>query len=85
MEKITLSDDNIINFPGTTFGKINPSIIADNVIEVADELESMLVLGFTKAGEFYLATSEGEIKENLWIIENARIHFYNEMSGNEDD
>ena len=80
-----MNDDNVVDFPGATVGKINPAIIGDNVIEIADELESLLVIGFTKAGEFYLATSEGEIKENLWIIENARIHFYNEMSGNEYD
>ena len=39
-----------------------------------------MTIGFLKDGSFFLSTSEGEIKENLWILENAKMNFLEYMS-----
>jgi hypothetical protein len=52
-------------------------------IEDIKDFESVLVCGFTKDGDFYLASSEGEIKDNLWLIENVKMHLWNSMAGEE--
>lgn len=74
-------NDNIVDFPGKTYGKINPEKVAKALIQEINDFESVLVCGFTKDGDFYLASSEGEIKENLWLIENVKMQLWNSMSG----
>lgn len=73
--------DNIVEFPGKTYGKVNPDKIVNALSEDVGDFESLLVCGFTKDGDFYLATSEGEIKENLWLIENVKMQLWNSMIG----
>jgi hypothetical protein len=74
-------NDNIVEFPGNTYGKINPDKVAKALLEDIKDFESVLVCGFTKDGDFYLASSEGEIKENLWLIENVKMQLWNSMAG----
>jgi hypothetical protein len=74
-------NDNIVEFPGHTYGKINPDKVAKALLEDIKDFESVLVCGFTKDGDFYLASSEGEIKENLWLIENVKMQLWNSMAG----
>jgi hypothetical protein len=74
-------NDNIVEFPGNTYGKINPDKVAKALLEDIKDFESLLVCGFTKDGEFYLASSEGEIKENLWLIENVKMQLWDSMAG----
>ena len=76
-------NDNIVEFPGATYGKINPDKVAKALLEDIKDFESVLVCGFTKDGDFYLASSEGEIKENLWLIENVKMQLWNSMAGEE--
>jgi hypothetical protein len=76
-------NDNIVEFPGSTYGKINPDKVAKALLEDIKDLESVLVCGFTKDGDFYLASSEGEIKDNLWLIENVKMQLWNSMAGEE--
>ena len=64
-------NDNVVDFPGKTYGKINPAKIAKALYEEVDIFDTLLVCGFTKDGQFYLASSEGEIKENLWQFAQA--------------
>ena len=45
--------------------------IAKALYEEVDIFDTLLVCGFTKDGQFYLASSEGEIKENLWQFAQA--------------
>jgi hypothetical protein len=73
--------DNILEFPGKTYGKINPEKIAKALLEEINDFDSVLVCGFTKDGDFYLASSEGEIKENLWLIENVKMQLWDSMAG----
>jgi len=68
-------NDNVVDFPGATVGKINPNAIIQHLVESEPEIESILAVGFLKNGAFFLTTSEGEIKENMWIIENAKMNF----------
>lgn len=74
-------NDNIVEFPGKTYGKINPDKIAKALTEDINDFDSLLVCGFTKDGDFYLASSEGEIKENLWLIENVKMQLWESMAG----
>ena len=76
-------NDNVVEFPGLTYGKINPAKIAKALLEEVDIFENLLVCGFTKDGQFYLASSEGEIKENLWLIENVKMQLWETMAGEE--
>lgn len=75
--------DNIVDFPGRTYGKIDPYKVAKAVMQDIKEFDSLLVCGFTKDGDFYLASSEGEIKENLWLIENVKMQLWNSTMGDE--
>lgn len=76
-------NDNVVEFPGKTYGKINPAKIAKALYEEVDIFDTLLVCGFTKDGQFYLASSEGEIKENLWLIENVKMQLWETMAGEE--
>lgn len=75
--------DNIVDFPGKTYGKINPEKIAKALLEEINDFDSLLVCGFTKDGDFYLASSEGEIKENIWLIENVKMQLWDSMVGDD--
>ena len=74
-------NDNVVEFPGKTYGKINPAKIAKALYEEVSMFDTLLVCGFTKDGQFYLASSEGEIKENLWLIENVKMQLWETMAG----
>jgi hypothetical protein len=74
-------NDNVVEFPGKTYGKINPVKIAKALYEEVGMFDTLLVCGFTKDGQFYLASSEGEIKENLWLIENVKMQLWETMAG----
>lgn len=77
--------DNVVKFPGVTYGKINPELVVGHLNEVVDSVESIMTIGFLKDGSFFLSTSEGEIKENLWILENAKMNFREHMLLDLDD
>lgn len=75
--------DNVVNFPGVTYGKIPPKTMAENLSEIAESLDTMLVCGHTKDGQFYFASSEGEAKDILWLIENAKMTLWEDVLGRE--
>ena len=62
--------DNIISFKGTTIGEIP----VEKVLEAAKSagLENVLVVGRKINGSMYMASSTGDNKEILWLIENLR-------------
>ena len=67
--------DNVINFPQrpSLDDKIPVKELLESLLEVEDTFESILVCGFSKNGTFYYISSEGDLKENCWILENAKI------------
>ncbi len=61
--------DNVIKLGITTYADLQ----ADTVLEKAHGFVSTaVVLGWDNAGEFYFASSAGEAKEILFLLELAR-------------
>ena len=58
----------ILQFNGQTVGPVP----VDGVLKGAAELQDVLVLGWTKDGDFYAASSTGNGPELLWLIEMFR-------------
>ena len=59
----------IVEFDGIT----NLDICPDKVLEAAvGQLETAVVLGWDTEGEVYIASSTGDLKEVLWLIEIAK-------------
>jgi hypothetical protein len=71
-----MSDDNIIEFPGTTYGKVDPELILESAAEDHAAFDQVLVCGFHKDGSLFVATSSGEYKDNLYLLEMAKMHLY---------
>ena len=66
----------IIDFDGETKGNVNP----DQVLMAAvGEMESTLLLGFSKTGQFYMASSDGELGNLLVLLEMARAAMMDEV------
>lgn len=66
---------NIIEFTGATLGEIAP----DLVLKAAEgKLTKVLILGEDAAGNEYFASSTGDNKEILWLLESLK---FNIMSG----
>ncbi len=62
--------DNITNFPGITYLDIPPDRILD---QAKGQLESVVVIGYTKDGEEYFASSVADGAEVLWVMERNRL------------
>lgn len=69
----------IINFDGVT--KLD--IPAERVTKAAAEadLEHAVVIGWKNDGEFYFASSYGDLAHTLWLLEQAKRSLF-EMSDN---
>jgi hypothetical protein len=62
--------DNITNFPGITYLDIPPDRILD---QAKGSLESVVVIGYTKDGEEYFASSVADGAEVLWMMERNKL------------
>ena len=61
--------DKIVNFPGAT--KLN--IPADRILEQAiGKLDEVVIVGFTKNGDEFQASSCADGAECLWLLELAK-------------
>lgn len=58
----------ILEFNGNTVGPVS----VENVLNGAADLEDVLVLGWTKDGEFYAAFSTDNGPDLLWLTELFR-------------
>ena len=58
----------ILKFTGETMGDIP----VESVLDGARGLTSVLVMGWTKDDEFYGASSTGDAKELLWLVEKFK-------------
>lgn len=47
-------------------------IPVDRVLDNAKHLETVLVVGYTKDGEEYFASSQSGGPENLWLLERCK-------------
>jgi hypothetical protein len=59
----------IIEFPGATFLDLEPERVLDGA---KDRLESVLVIGFDKDGQLYMAGSESDAGAMLLLLELAK-------------
>lgn len=65
-----MSKDKVVDFRGSTRLPLDP----DRVLEGAKEqLETVVIIGYTKEGELYFASSEPSGPEVLWLFELAKI------------
>ena len=65
--------DNVIEFPNAdlvTHGHIDPAKIMTSAME--QDLDSVLVIGWTMSGDLYMASSEGSLAENITLLTVAK-------------
>lgn len=67
----------IIKFPGLTKGEIPTEDVLDN----AKHLETALVMGIDESGEFYAASTTGDVPALLYLMEKFK---HNLMGGDYD-
>tara|TARA_E500000318_G_C3537608_1_gene203312 strand:+ start:590 stop:835 length:246 start_codon:yes stop_codon:yes gene_type:complete len=78
-----MSDDKIISFPGTKklddveLDRIDPKEMLTAIIEEVD-LEDVYLIGWTKEGNMYIATSDTDVKKFIFNIELAKTAYLNE-------
>lgn len=66
-----MTDDNVVEFPGETLLDIPPQSILEGAKE--ESLEQVLVVGVTKDGSSYFASSTADLYQVLWLLENAKM------------
>jgi hypothetical protein len=66
-----MSDAKVIRFPGITRLDLPPEQVLDAAREAG--LESAVIIGFTKEGEEYFASSLADGADVLWLIERAKL------------
>lgn len=65
-----MTNDNVVEFPGTTTNDITPEKVLTKAAE--NNLSSCVVVGWTANDELYLSSSSGEAKEIFLLFELAR-------------
>lgn len=72
--------DKVVPFPRDTKAPLDP----DQVLEAAKgELMYVLVVGYTKEGEFYRASSTSDEERAVFVLEKAKFEFLFEDGENE--
>lgn len=78
-----MTDDNVIKFTGLTKLDLEPN---DVLSAALDALEEVIIIGTTKDGNQYFATSSADGKNILWHLETAKFTLMdNVFSGDYDD
>jgi hypothetical protein len=65
---------NVINFPEKDFvykGKIDPQGVLDGITQ--NDLETIIVLGWTKEGDEYFASNTPNGMEVVWLMERLKL------------
>ena len=62
--------DNTVKFPGITSLPMNPEVVLREAAEI--EFDRVIVIGVTKEGEEYFASSDPDGGTFLWDLERAR-------------
>ena len=76
------SSNNIIRFTGLTKLDLEPDTI---LAKATGELKEVLVIGTTKDGHQYLASSSSDAKNIIWNIETAKYMIMESIFYAEDD
>lgn len=72
-------DNKVVNIfskqgePDITFGHIEPALVLNAAIEA--DLKEVMVIGWGKDGEFYMASSEGYTPDLITMCEIAKASF----------
>lgn len=62
-------EDNVVDFPGSTTLDLDP----DDVLRSAlAKLDGVVILGVDKDGDYYFASSLGNTREVLWMVEQFK-------------
>jgi len=67
--------DKIIPFTGVTFLDLPATRILEGACRV--DLESVVVVGWTRAGELYFAASKADGGDVLWLLEKSKMMLLN--------
>jgi len=60
----------ILNFTGITKGDIPPQAVLEGAMEM--DLNEVVAVGYNSKGEFYFASSVGDIHRVLYLLEKAK-------------
>ena len=60
----------VINFNGVTKLDIDPQGVIDGANQA--DLESVVIMGYNKEGDYYFSSSIASGAEVLWLIENLK-------------
>ena len=71
-----MTDENIILFDGITKLDLPADRVLLKAAQEAD-LESTVIIGFTKDGDFYFASSLADGGNVLWLLELAKRELFN--------
>lgn len=64
-----MSDDNVIELDIVTTNKADPDKV---LAKASGELETVVLIGFTKEDEFYFASSQPDSAEVTWLLQRAQ-------------
>lgn len=67
---MTETTDNIVKFDGETVLDVTPESVLEGAIE--EGLSDVLIVGHTKDGDFYLASSVADSGALMWSLEKAK-------------
>ena len=76
------TSNNIVRFTGLTKLDLEPDTILQKAI---GELKEVLIIGTTKDGNQYLASSSADAKNMLWHLETAKFMIMESIFYSEDD
>lgn len=62
----------VVEFTGSTTQPIDPQKVL--AAAYGAKLDRVTIIGTTAAGEFYLASSEGDAAQLLWDMERAKLN-----------
>ena len=63
-----MSKDNVVDFPGVTRLDVDPEKILNGA---ANQLETCVIIGYDKDGEFWFSSSVADGGDVLWLLKLA--------------
>lgn len=62
--------DNVVLFSGVTFLDLDANLLVKSALD--EDLETLIMIGCTKAGDFYFKSNKADGGEVLWWLEKAK-------------
>lgn len=66
-----MSNDNVVNFTGITKLDLSPERVLNEALK--EDLDSVIVIGWTKDGEEYVSSSVADGGTVLWHLERTKL------------